>query len=54
MKAALKIVAACVLVWVVWLTFVWSAMVMTDPDDQCNDTDSPAVARFVVCTIERK
>lgn len=33
---------------------IWSNRAITDPDDQCQDSDSPWVARFVVCTIERK
>lgn len=39
---------------VLWLAVRWSDRVMTDPDDQCTDQDSPALARFVVCTVERR
>lgn len=47
-----------VLAWLVF-TIVCSLLlygnyVISDPDDQCNDQSVDRVARFVVCTVERR
>jgi hypothetical protein len=51
-----RLLAAVVLLGALlcWAVISWSNRVMTDPEDQCRDTDSPLVARLVVCMIERK